>query len=129
MNDKDVRIGQQIIHEDDLKIKVDYKGEIFTLKYPNPIMKSAIEGEIARRLGGFTRDCYPQDHVYMVIATTYVDNLIISKESPGWFGNAWECLDEELIGTLYGEYLSFRSKFQEKLKQGQYKDPDKGRSS
>ena len=120
MEEKSFRLGKQIIHEDDLKIKVEYNGEIFTLRYPNPIQKAAIEAEIARRLNGLSREAYPVDHVAMLEAHCFVENLYIPKECPDWFQGAWVCYDEMLIAELYAGYLRFRDNFRERIKQGKF---------
>jgi len=129
MAKKDIRIGQQIIHEDDLKFTVEYNGEVFTMKYPSPFEKAGIEADISRKLGGFARDTYPADHLALVEATAYADNLVIREESPEWFKSAWTCYDEACIGELYTSYLRFRGEFQSKLKSGGLEDLSKGRKS
>lgn len=125
----EIRIGQQIIHEDDLKFEVEYKGEIFILKYPSPFEKAGIEADISRKLGGFARDTFPADHLALVEATAYADNLVVREESPEWFISAWTCYDEACIGALYTAYLTFRNTFQAKLRSGGLEDLSKGRKS
>jgi len=51
-DDKEIQIGKQVLHEDDLVINVSYKGEQFALRYPDPGIETAIQTEVARRLGG-----------------------------------------------------------------------------
>lgn len=126
---KEIRIGQQVIHEDDLKFPVEYNGETFVMKYPSPFEKSAIEVDIARRLDGNARSAFPADHVQMVEATAYVDNLVVRAESPGWFKSAWTCYDEELIGTLYTGYLRFRGDFQARIRAGELEGTGKAGKS
>ena len=120
MNETSVTLGKQILHEDDLKIKVEYKGEIFTLNYPTPLRKSMIEAEIAQRLGGMPRSAYEPEHVGMVTASCYVDNLYDPKGCPSWFQGAWNCYDEKLIADLFAGYWRFRDQFREKLKCGKF---------
>jgi hypothetical protein len=126
MAKNDIRLGQQIIHEDDLKFEVEYNGEVFILKYPTPFEKAGIEADISRKLGGYARDTYPADHLALVEATSYADNLVVREESPEWFKSAWTCYDEACIGALYTAYLRFRSDFQAKLRSGGFKDNSKG---
>jgi hypothetical protein len=113
---EEIKIGKKVLSEDDLKFTVQYNGEIFTLRYPTPFEKAAIEAEIVRRLGGFNRASYPPDHLQMVEATAYVDQLVIPKESPDWFKSAWTCYDESCIAELYRGYLQFRSEFQVRIR-------------
>lgn len=127
-DDKAIKLGKQILHESDLKITVEYKGEIFTLKYPNPVEKSIIESNISRTLGGVPREAHTLEHITMVTATCYVDSLIILDESPDWFISAWTCYDEELIGTLYAGYLRFRDSFQKKIRESGFQIPSEGGS-
>jgi len=117
MSGKEIKLGKKVLSEDDLKFPVTYDGEVFTLRYPTPYEKSAIEAEIVRRLGGFARNSFPAEHLLLVEATAYVDQLIVSKDSPSWF-NAWTCYDEACIEALYTGYLSFRGKFQKQLREG-----------
>ncbi len=113
---EEIKIGKQILSEDDLKFTVQYNGEIFTLRYPTPFEKAAIEAEIVRKLGGFSRDAYPSDHLTMVEMTAYVNQLIVPEESPDWFKSAWTCYDESCIGALYRGYLLFRGDFQTRIR-------------
>jgi hypothetical protein len=121
MDDKSgnsVRIGKMLLDPEELKFKIQYNGELFTMRYPNPIEKAQIESEIARTLGGMSRDAFNEDHLFLVEATAYVNRLVVPEESPDWFKSAWTCYDEKLIAVLYGEYLSFRAKFRERLEGG-----------
>lgn len=54
MSDKaeKARIGKLILAESDLEFQVTHSGEVFTMKYPAPFERAAIEAEMARRLGG-----------------------------------------------------------------------------
>jgi len=116
--DEGVKLGKQILYPKDMKFSITYKGEIFTMRYPMPFEKQQIEAEIARRLDGHPRATYSNDALMLLEATAYVNALVIAEESPSWFTSAWTCMDEELIATLYGEYLSFRSTFRKKLQEG-----------
>jgi hypothetical protein len=126
---KTYKIGRQIIHEDDLKIPIDYKGDVFTLKYPTPIERAMIESEIARRLGGMPREAFTLELLSLTTAATYVDNLIIKEESPSWFTSAWQCLDEEVTGTLYTGYLQFREKLQQRIRDEGFARDSEGAST
>ncbi len=123
---KTYQIGKQILTEDDLMIPVEYKGEVFTLRYPTPSQRAAIELEVARRLGGMDRGAYSVEQITLVTVCTYVDNLIVSDKSPAWFVSAWTCMDEELTATLYAGYLSFRDGIQQKLREDGYARGGKG---
>jgi hypothetical protein len=117
---KNIQLGQNILSEGDLLITAQYDGEEFTLQYPDPLQKSAIEVEIARRLGGFPRSTFSSDHVIMTEAHVIIDSLYIADKCPKWFV-PWKCLDERLIMVLYNAYLSFRDEFREKLRTGKYR--------
>lgn len=123
---EDIRIGKKVLSEDDLKFTVQYNGEMFTLRYPTPFEKAAIESEIARRLGGFARSSYPPDHLALVEATAYVDQLVIPDESPDWWRSAWTCYDEACIVSLYQGYLRFRGDFQKRIRDSGPEDGRKG---
>lgn len=128
-DEKAIKLGKQIIQQADLKISVEYKGEIFIMQYPNPLQRALIETNISNRLGGVPREAHTALHVAAVTATCYVDLLIIPAESPDWFISAWTCFDEELIATLYSGYLDFRDSFQTKIREGRFQGPSKGSSS
>jgi hypothetical protein len=113
---EEIKIGKKVLSEDDLKFTVQYNGEIFTLRYPMPAERTAIEAEIVRRLGGFGRASFPPEHLAVVEATAYVDQLVIPEESPDWFKSAWTCYDESCTLALYRGYLQFRSKFQIRIR-------------
>jgi hypothetical protein len=125
-NQETVKIGNQILTEDDLRFTVQYNNEIFTLVYPTPFLKAEIERIIAQRLGGSPRASYTPEHIDSVVAHTYVNELVDTSRSPSWFTSAWTCYDELLIETLYAGYLSFRNKFKEKLRQGGFEKGNKG---
>ena len=120
-SDKEMaKLGKQIIMEHDLEIPITYKDEIFTLQYPTPLMRSAIENEIARRLGGYARDTYAPQHLQLIESTVYVNELYIQDKCPKWFKSAWLCYDDELIQELYAGYLLFRGEFQEKVRSDKF---------
>ncbi len=123
------QIGKQVLTEDDLKFPVEYKGEVFTLWYPNPQQRSIIETEITRRLGGVPREACSMEMVGLTTACAYVDNLMVPNESPTWFTSAWTCYDEELIATLYAGYLTFRDKIQTKIRDGEFERGSEGGTS
>lgn len=123
------QIGKQVLTEDDLKFPVEYKGEVFTLRYPNPLQRSIIEAEIVRRLGGVPREACSLEAITTVTACAYIDNLVVPTESPAWFTSAWTCYDEELIGTLYAGYLDFRDKIQKKIRAGGFERGSEGNST
>lgn len=124
-----VKIGNQVLSEDDLKFTVQYNGEVFTMRFPTPFEKASIEAEIARKLGGFTRESFPADHLAMVEATAYVNQLIIPEESPTWFKSAWTCYDDQCIVNLFHGYLRFRGSFQTRIREGRPEGVGKGSSS
>lgn len=118
--DKTIQLGKNVLHQDDLKISVEYNGEVFTLRYPSPIQRAGIENEIARRLGGLPRESYDIDSLTLIIMSAYVENLYIPDECPDWFKGAWNCYDDELIANLYTGYLRFRDEFRNRVKQGKF---------
>lgn len=115
-NEEAFKIGQQVFNESDLEFTVQYNGEVFTLKYPAPFQKAAIEAEIVRRLGGYARDAFSAEHVGLIEATTYAEALVIREKSPTWWKGAWACYDEELLYELFRGYYQFRGKFQERIR-------------
>ena len=123
------QIGKQVLTEDDLKFPVEYKGDVFILRYPNPLQRSLIESEITRRLGGVPREACSIEMISLTTACAYIDNLVVSADSPSWFTSAWTCYDEEMIGTLYAGYLDFRDKIQKKIRAGGFERSVEGGSS
>jgi hypothetical protein len=117
---KNLQIGKNILTEDDLLIQVPYEDEVFVLKYPNPMQKGAIEVEVVRRLGGFQRTSFSNDHLIMTQAVVTVEALYVPEKCPKWF-IPWQCIDERLILALYNGYLSFRDEFGERLRTGKYR--------
>ncbi len=114
-----IRIGKMILNDEDLKIKVQYNGEMFVMRYPTPMEKAQIETDIARTLGGMPRASFSEDHLFLTEATAYVNRLAIAEECPPWFKSAWTCYDENLIATLYGEYVTFRNTFRNRIAEGE----------
>jgi hypothetical protein len=112
--EKTYTIGKTILKESELRITLEYNGETFVLKYPNPLEKSQIEVDIARHLGGVPRESVDPDQIAMTTAQCYVADLYIADECPKWF-KPWECYDEMLIAKLYTEYVTFRGKFQKRF--------------
>jgi len=123
------RLGKTVLSQSDLKIEIEYKGEVFTLHYPTPLQKTMIESEIARRLGGLPRASYPADHLAMVEACSTIDTLMEQKDCPDWFDGPWTCYDDELITTLYAGYFQFRDQFRDRLRQGRLGEGGKKGSS
>ena len=117
-DEKTVRIGKKVLRESELEFQVDYNGESFVLKYPNMYARSAIETEIARRLGGMPRSAYPPEHVLLVTAAVYANAMIVPNKHPDWFVDVWTTYDEELVTTLYSGYLQFRDKIQSRDRPG-----------
>jgi hypothetical protein len=115
-NEEVLKIGKQVLREHDLEFTVAYKGEVYYLKYPAPFEKGIIEARIAERLGGYPRSSYPLEHLALVEATAYVDELVNREKSPSHFKSAWTCYDETLIQKLYEGYLHFRNDLQEKIR-------------
>jgi hypothetical protein len=117
---KSLQIGKNVLAEDDLLIQISYEDDVFVLKYPNPLVKGQIEVEIARRLGGFNRNTFSQDHVIMTEALVTIDSTYVQEKCPKWFA-PWLCVDDRLIMALFNGYLSFRDEFREKLRTGKYR--------
>lgn len=117
-----IKIGKMILHDEDLKIKVQYNGEMFVMRYPTPMEKAQIETDIAKTLGGLPRSSFSEDHLFLTEATAYVNRLAIADECPSWFKSAWTCYDENLIATLYGEYVNFRNTFRNRIADGKLQD-------
>ena len=115
-SESSVKIGKLVLQEDDLRFTVTYNGEVFTLRFPTPFEKAAIEADIARKLGGFSRESFPAEHLGMVEATAYVNQLVIPESSPSWFKSAWTCYDESCIVALFQGYLRFRGEFQTRIR-------------
>ena len=47
-NEETYQVGQVVLTEHDLEFTEEYNGDVFTLKYPAPYLKAAIEAEIAQ---------------------------------------------------------------------------------
>ena len=117
---KSLQIGKNVLTEDDLLIQIPYEDDLFVLKYPTPLVRSQIEVEIARRLGGFSRNTFSSDHVIMTEALVTLDTIYVVDKCPKWF-TPWTCIDDHLIMVLFNGYLSFRDEFREKLRTGKYR--------
>jgi len=115
-----IKLGKQILRPQDFEIEVNYKNEVFVMRYPTPHVKNIIETDIARRLDGQPRNCFSEEHLAMIEAGAYVNALIIPEKSPSWFISAWTCYDDELIATLYGAYLTFRKQFRENIQKDKF---------
>lgn len=121
---KEYIIGKQVIHEDDLEFKVDYKGESFTLRYPTPLVRNQIDVAIARQLGGMPRESFSQDSLAQIEMTAYINAIIVPDKCPEWFqknvNTLWEYYDEMLILELYRGYVNFRDRFRDDLSKGRF---------
>jgi len=122
------QIGKQILHEHDLEFTVNYKGDTFYCRYPEPYNVAAIEVEIASRLGGMPRSSYAPDHVAIVTATAYTHAIVDYKKSPRWFTSAWKCYDENLLIEIYNGYLRFREEFRKSLSESRFEGSGEGSS-
>ena len=116
--DKDAKnkLAHKVLKEDDLRFDVNIDGEVFVMKYPLPFENGLIQGEVARRLGGFPRTSFSEEHVAMTEAYCYVEAMVIHEDSPSWFTSAWACPDDDVVLKLYQGYLQFRSKLQGQLR-------------
>ena len=126
--ERSVRIGAQILREDELEIRVPYKDDIFVLKYPNPIIRSQVEMEVARRLGGYPRASYSAGYLLQLEMNVTVDLLYISEKCPNWYEGPFQDYDEERTLVIYNGFLQFREEFRRRLR-SQPEDGSKGRSS
>ena len=115
-SEKKYRLGKTVLTEDDLNIVIPYKGDTFVLRYPTPVQKSMIENEIARRLNGYPRSCFSQDHLGTVEACATIDTLMVRDKCPLWFDGPWTCLDDNLIAELFTGYFQFRDNFRQRLR-------------
>jgi hypothetical protein len=120
------RIGKQVLTEDDLKIEVPYKDELFVMKYPTPWEKAQIERVIAGHLNGMPRASFPEGELFRIQAMCYVDGLMIPDLCPDWFVNPWQCYDEQLVLELFSGYLSFRDEFVKNVNNGRYRKGSTG---
>lgn len=127
--ERKIRIGKEILSEDDLEIQAPYKSDIFILKYPNPILRSQIEMETARRLGGYPRSSYSADYLLQLEMNVTVDLLYVSEKCPDWYEGPFEDFDEERTLALYNRYLKFRDTFRRRLRAGRSDKSDKRGSS
>lgn len=127
--EKTYRLGKTVLTESDLKIQIPYKGEVFTLRYPTPLQKSMIENEIARRLGGYPRASFSNDHLALVEACATIDILMIKEDCPKWFESPWTCLDEDLITDLFAGYFRFRDNIRARIRGSGVEESSKGSSS
>lgn len=121
-----IQLGKNVIREADLEIPITYKGEQFTLRYASPALQSAIEMEIARRLGGMPRSSYSPDHLASIEAYVIIDMTYIADKCPKWFKGPWVCYDDDLILELYKGYYSFRDQFRERLRSGGFEKGTSG---
>lgn len=119
---KEYVLGKQILHEDDLKFTVEYKGDKFTLRYPTTLVRAQIEADIARRIGGVPRESISPEALALIEMTAYVNALIVPSECPQWFQDnvtsLWEHYDEMLVMELYRGFADFRDRFRERLSNG-----------
>lgn len=124
--EKAYRIGKQVLHEADLEFEVEYEGETFTLRYPNLLVRNAIEVEIARRLGNTPRAALPAEHVGLIEAACYVAALVELKKCPDWYKGPWDTIDDALTWKLYYGYLSFREELSDRPRKAGTGSPGKG---
>lgn len=113
-----IRLGKQLIREDELEIHVPYRDDVFVLKYPDPIVKSQIEMEVARRLGSYPRSQYSANYLLQLEMIVTVDMLYVAEKCPTWYEGPFRDLDEERTMTLYNGYLNFQEDFRRRLRQG-----------
>jgi hypothetical protein len=124
--EKALKLGKSILRESDLEVSVTYRGEVFTLRLPNPSQMAQIETEIARRLGGYPRDSFSVDHLTRIRMMVTIDLTLVAEKSPNWFSSAGQCYDEELLAKLYSEFIDSREQFLQRLKNGYYEGSGAG---
>ena len=117
-NEEIIKLGRNVLMEHDLRFNIEHNGEVFVMKFPDPIVENQIETEIARRLGGYPRESFTENHLTKLRMIVTIDFLMV--DSPTWFTSAGRCYDEQLIAKLFTEYVTFRESFQKKLYDGSF---------
>jgi len=118
VDEEKVRIGKQILSEDDLSKTVTIKGESFTFKFPNPKQQMMIERDVALKLGGVPLDSVPQIAYNMLRMCTTLDYVLVKK--PEWWETAAECYDEDMLNELWERYLKEKDSFRGSIREGRF---------
>ena len=109
----DIKVGEQLLSPEDLKKQVTTKRGIFEIKIANPLDKKRIIRATAGAIGHAPLESIPNvDYVYANAVETL---RVVIVEAPDWFAID-NCLDDELIITLYNEYMKFETDFRRRLR-------------
>lgn len=111
--EEDIRLGKQILSQEDISKKIIVGGEEWKVRIPTPLAKREIERLIARKVG-VPLEQMSQDAYLRIRATTFLDGVIIAH--PDWWPSAEECFDEDLVMNLFNEFIKFENEFRGKLK-------------
>ena len=123
--EKDIRIGNQVIRASHLERIIQTKREAFTVKILTPYEKEAIISEISRRLGGSLQSVPIGDYAYVRKMVTL--EFAITKAPQWWtdLGGARGCLDEQVLEDVYNGYQEFEAFFRKQLQENRFSEAPK----
>ena len=120
MDDKTIKVGQQVLNQDDINKVITVGKESFKIKLPTPFIQQTIEREIAMRLGSPV-DSFPINAYNMIRMCVTLDAVLI--DTPDWWTTAGECYDDGMLNDLWDKYLEEKETFRRSLREGKVKRP------
>jgi len=107
---------ETLLNGEDLYETVETKRGSFTIKYPRPKVLRQIQLLLASRFHGQNLNHIPQQTIRNYEVYASLD--IVITEAPKWWNEletSEDCPDDAFIMDLYGRYLRFYNRIQQKI--------------
>lgn len=109
----ELKIGSFAITDNHRQETKAFRGSNFTVQVPLPGERATILAMISRFMGSDINTYTQTDYEYIRMLIT-LNNVVV--ESPDWWTNALDCIDEELLYDLWDFYLEKEKSFKQFLK-------------
>jgi hypothetical protein len=114
MEKENLKVGSFVITDAEREYTKIIGSDSFTLRIPTPLVKTLIGGRIARAAGVENIKALKESDLSLLTAVVTLNEILV--KTPDWWKGADQCMDMEMIDTLYTFYLTSENEFQEKLK-------------
>ena len=118
----DIKIRGMIITLQDRQRIIKVGDDAFTVQIPLPGDRVNLSTQIANAIGGRDLKSIPT-YEYQFTKMIVTLNFVLVK-TPDWWDGAENCMDEDLLATLYKEYDEFEADFQKSLKKNKFAKPN-----
>lgn len=119
----EIKIRNMLILDADREKSIKIKNDAFKIKAIFPKERNEIARRMAIEQNGMASNTFQMDDLYAFRRGSTVDTCVI--DSPDWWENANDCIDEEVLDELYKAINKFSDEFQEKLKKNKFVQRDK----